>query len=103
MRWESLRGRRFMRLRELRRRSCMLAACVAATFILVAAIDPIVVAERDFPPLAPESSSHQARATSQAARGAGAVLWREPEDIGSRDLFYGPGGEEHQPRGAVFA
>ncbi|HWW85825.1 MAG TPA: hypothetical protein VNZ26_19645 [Vicinamibacterales bacterium] len=25
------------------------------------------------------------------------VLWREPTDINHRDLFYGPGGEEHQP------
>ncbi|HEV3312708.1 MAG TPA: hypothetical protein VG815_19525 [Chloroflexota bacterium] len=25
------------------------------------------------------------------------VLWSEPRDIGHRDLFYGPGGEEHQP------
>jgi len=27
------------------------------------------------------------------------VLWREPEDIGSRNLYYGRGGEEHQPHG----
>lgn len=27
------------------------------------------------------------------------VLWRDPSDIASRDLFWGPGGEEHQPRG----
>ena len=26
-----------------------------------------------------------------------AVLWREPTDIGSRDLFNGPGGEEMKP------
>jgi hypothetical protein len=25
------------------------------------------------------------------------VLWREPADISQRDLFYGPGGKEHQP------
>jgi len=28
-----------------------------------------------------------------------AVLWREPADIESRDLFYGPGGKEHEPHG----
>ncbi len=28
-----------------------------------------------------------------------AVLWREPSDISSRDLFYGPGGKEHAPSG----
>ena len=26
------------------------------------------------------------------------VLWTDPGDIGSRDLFYGPGGKEHQPK-----
>ncbi|MGA8271639.1 MAG: hypothetical protein WB919_08775, partial [Candidatus Sulfotelmatobacter sp.] len=25
------------------------------------------------------------------------VLWREPTDIRSRNLYYGPGGEAHQP------
>ena len=28
-----------------------------------------------------------------------AVLWRDPEDIASRDLFYGPGGKAHEPGG----
>jgi len=28
-----------------------------------------------------------------------AVLWKEPADIESRDLFYGPGGAEHVPHG----
>jgi hypothetical protein len=26
-------------------------------------------------------------------------LWREPQDIRSENLFYGPGGKEHQPHG----
>jgi hypothetical protein len=26
------------------------------------------------------------------------ILWREPLDIASRNLYYGPGGEEHQPK-----
>jgi hypothetical protein len=26
-------------------------------------------------------------------------LWREPQDIRSENLFYGPGGKEHEPRG----
>src|SRR5262249_23312323 len=29
-----------------------------------------------------------------------AVLWREPTDIASRNLFYGIGGKEHAPHGA---
>src|SRR5215212_4965370 len=28
-----------------------------------------------------------------------AVLWRQPHDIASRDLFHGPGGKSGQPRG----
>jgi hypothetical protein len=27
------------------------------------------------------------------------VLWREPTDIASRDLYYGPGGKAHEPHG----
>src|SRR4051812_8092478 len=27
----------------------------------------------------------------------GSVLWREPADIASRDLFYGPGGKSDEP------
>ncbi len=27
------------------------------------------------------------------------VLWRAPSDIASRDLFYGPGGKAHEPKG----
>lgn len=30
---------------------------------------------------------------------APAVLWRDPTDIESRNLFFGPGGKEHQPHG----
>lgn len=25
------------------------------------------------------------------------ILWREPQDVASLDLYYGPGGKEHQP------
>src|SRR5437016_5202568 len=33
-------------------------------------------------------------------KGSGtAVMWRDPADIRARDLFYGPGGKEHQPHG----
>ena len=34
-----------------------------------------------------------------AAKNGVAVLWREPGDVASRNLFYGPGGETHAPRG----
>jgi len=32
-----------------------------------------------------------------------AVLWREPTDMASRNLFYGPGGKKDQPQGTTFA
>src|SRR5690242_12836645 len=28
-----------------------------------------------------------------------AILWREPTDIKTRNLFYGPGGKDHMPKG----
>src|SRR5216110_2797235 len=42
--------------------------------------------------------------SSQASKGEitaelSPVLWRDPGDIASRNLFYGPGGEKNQPRG----
>jgi hypothetical protein len=39
------------------------------------------------------------RATKEPDKKCPAVLWREPSDISSRDLFYGPGGKDHVPRG----
>ncbi len=36
---------------------------------------------------------------AESARNESAVLWRDPIDIRSRNLFYGPGGEQHQPHG----
>ncbi|MGE5321745.1 MAG: hypothetical protein ACM3SW_02710 [Actinomycetota bacterium] len=32
---------------------------------------------------------------------APAVLWREPVDIATRNLFYGQGGKEHEPQGKL--
>jgi len=39
-----------------------------------------------------------AAAPSGAIAPPKAVLWTSPEDIPSRDLFYGPGGKENQPK-----
>jgi hypothetical protein len=36
---------------------------------------------------------------AENARRESAVLWREPTDIRTRNLFYGSGGEKDQPRG----
>lgn len=38
-------------------------------------------------------------APDEVASGGHSVLWRNPADIASRDLFYGSGGEQNQPRG----
>jgi hypothetical protein len=35
----------------------------------------------------------------EIARGVLTVLWRQPGDIASRDLFYGPGGKKDEPQG----
>ena len=50
---------------------------------------------------------HAGKKGDKAANGAGEitsggtpVLWREPTDIASRNLYYGPGGEGHQPSGS---
>jgi hypothetical protein len=42
--------------------------------------------------------SKEAKATVGASP---AVIWREPAAIQSRDLFYGPGGPDHQPHGKL--
>src|SRR5215469_13219109 len=35
----------------------------------------------------------------QGAETGRAVFWRDPGNIAERDLFWGPGGSRHQPRG----
>lgn len=45
---------------------------------------------------------HQAAEPQVETTGEGpAVLWSEPVDISTRDLFYGPGGRDDQPGGKV--
>jgi hypothetical protein len=38
-----------------------------------------------------------------SAKSAQGTLWSEPSDIQARSLFYGPGGQQHQPAGASFS
>src|SRR5579859_1177114 len=38
-----------------------------------------------------------AKSVGESTRNAPAVLWRSPTDIATRNLFYGPGGKEHEP------
>jgi hypothetical protein len=47
------------------------------------------------PGIAGDKKDKAAEATEKTAP----VLWRDPTDIVTRDLFYGPGGKEHEPRG----
>ena len=46
--------------------------------------------------------AHSLLASDQphTASGLRPVLWNEPVDINRRNLFYGPGGEAHQPQGS---
>jgi hypothetical protein len=51
-----------------------------------------------FAALTPAKSNKPA-AKTDAPKGT-PVLWRAPADTASRNLFYGPGGKAHEPRGA---
>ena len=44
----------------------------------------------------PAKEKHSAGLTTSAGP---AILWTNPTDIQTRDLFYGPGGRDHVPRG----
>jgi hypothetical protein len=46
------------------------------------------------PPAGADKTAHREDSTKNGI----AVLWHEPADISSRNLFYGPGGAEHQPQ-----
>jgi hypothetical protein len=65
-------------------------ACAATAFVAVLVLSSSVALVQD--------QAHRAEAGAPAGS---ALLWRAPEDIGSRNLYYGAGGVEDQPRGAV--
>lgn len=48
---------------------------------------------------APVKTSKFRSGIGESTQKGPAVLWREPNDIASRNLFYGPGGKKHQPAG----
>lgn len=50
---------------------------------------------------APTKEIKEAKAPKATVGSSPAVLWREPGDIKTRDLFYGPGGKEHAPAGPM--
>jgi hypothetical protein len=50
----------------------------------------------------PAGAQQVAKGNAPQAKSAGGlpvVLWRDPADIASRNLLYGPGGKEHSPAG----
>lgn len=46
-----------------------------------------------------KKKAKDANANGEITGGAAAVLWRQPADIPSENLFYGEGGPDHQPKG----
>lgn len=50
-------------------------------------------------PLLGVPASAKAKKEKPRLGSAPAVLWREPDDIASRNLFYGAGGKAHEPQG----
>src|SRR2546430_8915978 len=47
--------------------------------------------------VAQDARPRRAQESTDTTGTADAVLWREPTDVASRDLFLGPGGEEKKP------
>ena len=68
----------------------MRSACAATAFVAVLVLSSSVA-------LVPDQA-HRAEAGAPAGS---ALLWRVPEDIGSRNLYYGAGDVENRPRGGV--
>jgi len=62
-----------------------------ATFAALAAIIFLI-----FPIPSVAKDGNRPRHEKEATEGAPPVLWSNPTDIASRDLFYGPGGKEHE-------
>jgi len=52
---------------------------------------------------APATAADKDKIADSTVKSAQGVLWVDPGDIQSRDLFYGPGGKEHAPSGTSFS
>jgi hypothetical protein len=66
--------------------------------VALAAVATVLILNSPGAGKSPAASAAKSKATANAAEGP-AVIWRPPEDITSRDLFYGPGGKAHEPKG----
>jgi hypothetical protein len=51
---------------------------------------------------APAPPDGKNKIADPSAKAASGTLWTDPSDIQTRNLFYGPGGKEHQPKGTTF-
>jgi|KBSMisStaDraftv2_1062788.scaffolds.fasta_scaffold06101_4 hypothetical protein len=51
---------------------------------------------------ADKPAQNDARRSATAETTGTAILWRQPTDIASRDLFNGPGGQAHAPKSTIF-
>ena len=69
-------------MRYARRTSVIVVLALSSGFLNRAADPPVA-----------KKKLHPSKESTQP------VLWRDPEDIASRNLFYGPGGEQDQPGG----
>jgi hypothetical protein len=56
--------------------------------LTVSGVSPIHAAEKE---------NHLKPRRAKITAGGGDILWRNPADIASRDLYYGPGGKKHAP------
>ena len=51
----------------------------------------------------PATAAGKDKIADTSVKSAQGTLWADPGDIQSRNLFYGPGGKEHQPNGTTFS
>ncbi len=52
--------------------------------------------------MAPAAPAGKDKIADTSVKSAQGTLWTDPVDIQSRNLFYGPGGKEHQPKETTF-
>ena len=50
---------------------------------------------------APRKPARTDRVKAEEVSTGPAVMWNDPKDLKLRDLFYGPGGKEHAPKGVL--
>src|SRR5579859_3817850 len=76
----------------------LLFGCLLASAQTARPVQQFMLRASEKGPSADKSTKPEAK----PALGAGsAVMWREPNDSASRDLFYGPGGPDRLPMGKL--